>query len=64
MSNCNRELAFVQKLLDSFFIPLSFVGREQGQTLSAPWAELRRLLLPAVILRRFMSPYLKSAVHR
>ena len=48
MSNCNRELAFVQKLLDSFFIPLSFVGREQGQTLSAPWAELRRLLLPAV----------------
>lgn len=49
---CNRELAFVQKLLDSFFIPLSFIGPEQGQTLSAPWAELRRLLLPAVDLKQ------------
>ncbi len=56
MSNCNRELAFVQKLLDSFFIPLSFVGREQGQTLSAPWAELRRLLLPAVDFAQIYEP--------
>lgn len=59
MMKCDRELAFVQKLLDGFFIPLSLIGHETGQTISAPWAELRRLLLPAVDFEQIYEPLSK-----
>lgn len=42
-----RELAFVRKLLDNFFIPLTLLGPEDVQPVSAPWSELRRRLQPA-----------------
>lgn len=46
--NFERELAFVQKLLDNFFIPITFLRRGAEEPFSAPSMELRRLLQPAV----------------
>lgn len=44
--NCDRELSFVQKLLDNFFLPLTILRRGVQFPIGAPWAELRRLLHP------------------
>lgn len=45
--NFERELLFVQKLLDNFFVPLIFLHRGMEKSLAAPSLELRRLLQPA-----------------
>lgn len=45
--NFERELAFTQKLLDNFFIPLSLLRRGGEAPFAAPALELRRLLQPA-----------------
>lgn len=44
--NCDRELSFVQKLLDNFFLPLTILRRGVEFPIGAPWAELRQLLRP------------------
>lgn len=46
--NFERELAFAQKLLDNFFIPMTFLRRGVEEPFSVPSIELRRLLQPAV----------------
>lgn len=46
--NCKHELAFAQKLLDNFFVPMSFLSQSGEGSSPAPWMELRRLLQPAV----------------
>lgn len=48
--NCERELLFVQKLLDNFYVPLVFLRRGMEKTSSAPSVELRRLLQPTAEL--------------
>lgn len=44
--NCEREVVFVQKLLDNFFLPLTVIGRESLPSITAPWAHLRQLIRP------------------
>ena len=46
--NFERELAFTQKLLDNFFIPMAFLRRGDEGLPAVPSVELRRLLQPAV----------------
>lgn len=44
--NCERELLFVQKLLDNFFLPFTILCLGFQFPTDAPWAGLRHLLHP------------------
>ena len=46
--NVERELAFAQKLLDNFFLPMTLLRQGEDDLFAAPSMELRRLLQPAV----------------
>lgn len=63
--NCERELIFTQKLLDSFFIPLTLLRRNGEDPFSAPSMELRRLLQPAIdhqVIFEMLAPLCRPGV--